>query len=462
MPRGRIEIQKIENKQTRAATFSKRKAGLMKKSYELSVLTGCEVLTLVASETGHVYTFATPKLQPAITTQAGKELFQKLLNAEAPELPPSTVPAAVNPFPASESFESDDEDIDEEDESPESSPQTPPAPQPLPPGASEVELMRDQLLLPNLMRDLQANAIDSMKNPTLASDQAPQSIFGFQSPTGEPKPFPSSPSPLTSPFSHTGPSIPFATGPTQPLTLSPSGHSTADGLQSLNNGMMSLQISASSLLTSADSSAPIHLGTRQPSTTSLASSSTATAPTSTAASLTSASAFAASLPPIPSFLTIPQPPPTDTWIGYPLAPEQKPSAPRSVYYSPEVVRTAMPNVLGNCHSSVQALLNDLLVTPNPEANLLQMLNMIQLTLANVRQLKGPHPCAPLPDVLHQALQHPGPQFPIGAAPTHPVPMMVQHQAMLQHGPQVPISVAQTQPFPMMAQSPSPRGVALQV
>jgi len=53
----------------------------MKKAYELSTLTGTQVLLLVASETGHVYTFATPKLQPLITKPEGKNLIQACLNA---------------------------------------------------------------------------------------------------------------------------------------------------------------------------------------------------------------------------------------------------------------------------------------------------------------------------------------------------------------------------------------------
>lgn len=37
-------------------------------------------MLLVASETGHVYTFATRKLQPMITSEAGKALIQTCLN----------------------------------------------------------------------------------------------------------------------------------------------------------------------------------------------------------------------------------------------------------------------------------------------------------------------------------------------------------------------------------------------
>ena len=48
----------------------------MFQAYELSTLTGTQVMLLVASETGHVYTFATRKLQPMITSDAGKALIQ--------------------------------------------------------------------------------------------------------------------------------------------------------------------------------------------------------------------------------------------------------------------------------------------------------------------------------------------------------------------------------------------------
>jgi len=84
--RRKINIEFIEDKSRRHITFSKRKAGIMKKAYELSTLTGTQVLLLVASETGHVYTFATPKLQPLITKPEGKNLIQACLNA--PETPP--------------------------------------------------------------------------------------------------------------------------------------------------------------------------------------------------------------------------------------------------------------------------------------------------------------------------------------------------------------------------------------
>ncbi|SAL99674.1 hypothetical protein [Absidia glauca] len=52
--RRKIKIEYINDKTRRHITFSKRKAGIMKKAYELSTLTGTQVLLLVVSETGLV------------------------------------------------------------------------------------------------------------------------------------------------------------------------------------------------------------------------------------------------------------------------------------------------------------------------------------------------------------------------------------------------------------------------
>ncbi|KAI9261357.1 hypothetical protein EDC94DRAFT_519746 [Helicostylum pulchrum] len=82
--RRKIKIEYIGDKSRRHITFSKRKAGIMKKAYELSTLTGTQVLLLVVSETGLVYTFTTPKLQPLVTKPEGKNLIQSCLNAPDP------------------------------------------------------------------------------------------------------------------------------------------------------------------------------------------------------------------------------------------------------------------------------------------------------------------------------------------------------------------------------------------
>ncbi|KAI8526526.1 hypothetical protein RHMOL_Rhmol12G0003600 [Rhododendron molle] len=58
MGRGKIEIKRIENNTNRQVTFCKRRNGLLKKAYELSVLCEAEVALIVFSSRGRVYEFA--------------------------------------------------------------------------------------------------------------------------------------------------------------------------------------------------------------------------------------------------------------------------------------------------------------------------------------------------------------------------------------------------------------------
>ncbi|GAA5840156.1 hypothetical protein JCM5353_001036 [Sporobolomyces roseus] len=89
--RRKIEIEYIQKKEKRHITFSKRKAGIMKKAYELATLTGTQVLLLVVSETGIVYTFTTTKFQPLVGAgdngqpSEGQRLIQKCLAVDPSE-----------------------------------------------------------------------------------------------------------------------------------------------------------------------------------------------------------------------------------------------------------------------------------------------------------------------------------------------------------------------------------------
>nr|AQM52292.1 STK [Monotropa hypopitys] len=58
MGRGKIEIKRIENNTNRQVTFCKRRNGLLKKAYELSVLCEAEVALIVFSSRGRVYEYA--------------------------------------------------------------------------------------------------------------------------------------------------------------------------------------------------------------------------------------------------------------------------------------------------------------------------------------------------------------------------------------------------------------------
>ncbi|XP_043705448.1 agamous-like MADS-box protein MADS3 [Telopea speciosissima] len=57
MGRGRVELKRIENKINRQVTFSKRRNGLLKKAYELSVLCDAEVGLIVFSSRGKLCEF---------------------------------------------------------------------------------------------------------------------------------------------------------------------------------------------------------------------------------------------------------------------------------------------------------------------------------------------------------------------------------------------------------------------
>uniref|UniRef100_K4AHE2 MADS-box domain-containing protein n=1 Tax=Setaria italica TaxID=4555 RepID=K4AHE2_SETIT len=58
MVRGKTEMKRIENATSRQVTFSKRRNGLLKKAFELSVLCDAEVGLIVFSPRGKLYEFA--------------------------------------------------------------------------------------------------------------------------------------------------------------------------------------------------------------------------------------------------------------------------------------------------------------------------------------------------------------------------------------------------------------------
>lgn len=57
MGRGKVELKRIENKINRQVTFAKRRNGLLKKAYELSVLCDAEVGLIIFSSSGKLYEF---------------------------------------------------------------------------------------------------------------------------------------------------------------------------------------------------------------------------------------------------------------------------------------------------------------------------------------------------------------------------------------------------------------------
>ncbi|URE44599.1 hypothetical protein MUK42_14804 [Musa troglodytarum] len=66
MGRGKIEIKRIENTTNRQVTFCKRRNGLLKKAYELSVLCDAEVALVVFSSRGRLYEYANISVKATI------------------------------------------------------------------------------------------------------------------------------------------------------------------------------------------------------------------------------------------------------------------------------------------------------------------------------------------------------------------------------------------------------------
>lgn len=66
MGRGKVELKRIENPTSRQVTFSKRRNGLLKKAFELSVLCDAEVALLIFSPSGKVFQFSSHDVQRTI------------------------------------------------------------------------------------------------------------------------------------------------------------------------------------------------------------------------------------------------------------------------------------------------------------------------------------------------------------------------------------------------------------
>ncbi|KAK4738712.1 hypothetical protein R3W88_002409 [Solanum pinnatisectum] len=66
MVRGKTQMRRIENATSRQVTFSKRRNGLLKKAFELSVLCDAEVGLIIFSPRGKLYEFASSSIPEVI------------------------------------------------------------------------------------------------------------------------------------------------------------------------------------------------------------------------------------------------------------------------------------------------------------------------------------------------------------------------------------------------------------
>ncbi|PUZ53616.1 hypothetical protein GQ55_5G065600 [Panicum hallii var. hallii] len=66
MGRGKIEIKRIENTTSRQVTFCKRRNGLLKKAYELSILCDAEIALVIFSSRGRLYEYSSNSVRSTI------------------------------------------------------------------------------------------------------------------------------------------------------------------------------------------------------------------------------------------------------------------------------------------------------------------------------------------------------------------------------------------------------------
>jgi hypothetical protein len=70
MGRKKINITRIVDERTRQVTFTKRKFGLMKKAYELSVLCGCEIALIIFNSNDRLFQYASSDMDKVLLKYA--------------------------------------------------------------------------------------------------------------------------------------------------------------------------------------------------------------------------------------------------------------------------------------------------------------------------------------------------------------------------------------------------------
>ncbi|KAL4340883.1 hypothetical protein GQ457_08G015140 [Hibiscus cannabinus] len=89
MGRGRVQLRRIENNISRQVTFSKRRAGLLKKAHEISVLCDADVALIVFSNKGKLFEYSSESSMEIIL-----ERYEHKLYAERQFVPTGSDPQA--------------------------------------------------------------------------------------------------------------------------------------------------------------------------------------------------------------------------------------------------------------------------------------------------------------------------------------------------------------------------------
>ncbi|VFQ71892.1 unnamed protein product [Cuscuta campestris] len=89
MGRGKTEMKKIEKVSNRQVTFSKRKAGLLKKAKELSILCDAQVAVIIFSTTGRLFQFSSSSMEHVLAKYSKTSFasdFAAVGNGSEPEV----------------------------------------------------------------------------------------------------------------------------------------------------------------------------------------------------------------------------------------------------------------------------------------------------------------------------------------------------------------------------------------
>ncbi|KAJ0860815.1 putative transcription factor MADS-MIKC family [Helianthus annuus] len=85
MVRGKTQMRRIENATSRQVTFSKRRNGLLKKAFELSVLCDAEVALIIFSPNSKLYEFASSSMSGTISRYREHVKENQTPNSACPE-----------------------------------------------------------------------------------------------------------------------------------------------------------------------------------------------------------------------------------------------------------------------------------------------------------------------------------------------------------------------------------------
>ncbi|KAE8678002.1 Agamous-like MADS-box protein AGL14 [Hibiscus syriacus] len=85
MVRGKTQMKRIENAASRQVTFSKRRNGLLKKAFELSVLCDTEVALIIFSTRGKLYEFSSSGMNKTIERYQKREKEIRIKHKLAPD-----------------------------------------------------------------------------------------------------------------------------------------------------------------------------------------------------------------------------------------------------------------------------------------------------------------------------------------------------------------------------------------